>query len=355
MVSQSETRPKPQGEVAVVPLDESWTVRWDDFVQSRPDSSFAHLSAWGRTVERSLGHRQHSFLATRDGEVCGILPLFFVNSLLFGRFLVSSPAANSSGVLSADDESRSALLGAAEGLARDLEVDYVELRQHGRGIPGKPADESYITSVVPLNADPELVRKRIGKKLRRDLNRARRDGLSVVYGPELLDDFYSLYTGHMRRLGSPPYGRGFFAAIGDEFGDRADVVVVRQGGRSVAANLAVRHQGCIYNLFAGAEPEAMKSGAITLFCWDQMERGCRTGMSAYDLGRSSRNSNSHHYKQFWQGEDVPLPYSYILHRATQLPDKHATSPRYQAAIKLWQKLPAAITDRVGPHIVKYLH
>lgn len=341
--------------IEVLPYEDSHRAQWDEFACSRADSSFSHLSAWGRVIEQALGHEQRSLMAVQGDQVRGILPLFQVRSRLFGRFLVSAPAANSAGLLAADEVVKAKLLDAARGLATSLNVDYAEFRQEGYGLTDLPSDDSYVTTVVPLDADPDSLRKRIANKVRRDLNRARRDGLSVVYGHDLLGDFYSLYREHMRRLGSPAYGRPFFEAICTQFPDTADVVVVRQGGRSVAANIAIRHAGRISNLFAGAEPDAMKSGAISRFCWDQIERGCRMGLKSYDLGRSTRDSSSHHYKQYWRGDDVPLPYCYLLHRASTLPDKHATSPRYRLAVAIWKKLPACVTDRLGPAIVKYLH
>jgi hypothetical protein len=63
------------------------TELWDAFVKSHPHGSVFHVMAWQRLIQASLGHEpQH--LVARDslcGAVVGVLPLFLVRSLIFGR------------------------------------------------------------------------------------------------------------------------------------------------------------------------------------------------------------------------------------------------------------------------------
>jgi len=42
-------------------------------------------------LRRGLGHKEYCLVAEAGGEIVGFLPLAFVRSLLFGRFLVSLP------------------------------------------------------------------------------------------------------------------------------------------------------------------------------------------------------------------------------------------------------------------------
>ena len=66
------------------------TIDWDAFVRSTPGGSPFHLLAWKRAVEKTFGHRPHYLLATRGGDVEGVLPIFEVRGLLGGRGLVSA-------------------------------------------------------------------------------------------------------------------------------------------------------------------------------------------------------------------------------------------------------------------------
>ncbi len=66
---------------------------WDEYVLNHPDSTFYHQTGWKHVVEKSYGHKPYYLLAKEDGVIKGVLPLFFMKSLLFGRKLVSLPFA----------------------------------------------------------------------------------------------------------------------------------------------------------------------------------------------------------------------------------------------------------------------
>jgi hypothetical protein len=51
-------------------------------------------------------------------------------------------------------------------------------------------------------------------------------------------------------------------------------------------------------------------------------------------------------------EEVPLAYQYYLVKARELPNVSPANPKYQLAIRLWQKLPLPLTRLIGPSIVK---
>src|SRR4051812_37768668 len=60
--------------------------------------------AWLGVLHHGLRHEIFCVEALEDGQTRGFLPLAFVRSLLFGRFLVSLPYLNVGGVNAADDE-----------------------------------------------------------------------------------------------------------------------------------------------------------------------------------------------------------------------------------------------------------
>ncbi len=66
---------------------------WDEYVFNHPNSTFYHQIGWKNVVEKRYGHKPYYLLAKEDGEIKGVLPLFLMKSLLFGRKLVSVPSA----------------------------------------------------------------------------------------------------------------------------------------------------------------------------------------------------------------------------------------------------------------------
>ena len=74
--------------------------------------------AWLMVFAKGFGHTPF-VIEAMDGEaICGFLPLAFIHSRLFGRFLVSLPYLNYSGVIADDDAINHLLIDHAVDLAR---------------------------------------------------------------------------------------------------------------------------------------------------------------------------------------------------------------------------------------------
>ena len=85
-----------------------------------------------------------------------------------------------------------------------------------------------------------------------------------------------------------------------------------------------------------------------------MKLGCEQGYRVFDYGRSKVDTGSYHFKRHWGFEPEPLHYQYYLNTLDELPNLSPANPKYRLMIKLWQKMPFAITKVVGPPIAKYL-
>ena len=71
---------------------------WDQFVRSSPNGTVFHLTAWKQSIEETFGY-EPVYLVCEDGaRVRGVLPLFYVDNLLMGKALISSPFAVYGGV-----------------------------------------------------------------------------------------------------------------------------------------------------------------------------------------------------------------------------------------------------------------
>ena len=60
------------------------------------------------------------------------------------------------------------------------------------------------------------------------------------------------------------------------------------------------------------------------------------------------------FKRNWGFEPTPLHYRYKLVRADRVPENNPNNPKYRLFIKAWQRMPLALTNFLGPHIVKNL-
>jgi len=106
--------------------------------------------------------------------------------------------------------------------------------------------------------------------------------------------------------------------------------------------------------YGGGTEEAREVAGNDFMYWEVMRRACERGLRVFDYGRSKRGTGSFDFKKNWGFEPQPLHYEYRLVRGKRVPELNPLNPKYRLLIKLWQLLPLALANRIGPHIVKGL-
>src|SRR5438132_8221810 len=87
--------------------------RLAEFAAKRKPFWLSRHPAWLQVLRYGLQHEPFLIEASADGQTRGILPLAFVHSALFGRFLVSLPYLNLGGPIAEDSETSIRLIDAA--------------------------------------------------------------------------------------------------------------------------------------------------------------------------------------------------------------------------------------------------
>ena len=82
--------------------------------------------------------------------------------------------------------------------------------------------------------------------------------------------------------------------------------------------------------------------------------GSKEGYTQFDFGRSSPNEGTYKFKRQWGAQPVQCYWQYWLSTGDELPEINPQNPKYQRAIRTWQRLPIPVTKWLGPKIVKYL-
>src|SRR5687768_4153184 len=85
--------------VSVVVHDRASREGCATYVETHPGASAYHAPVWIDVIGRAFGHQTRYLVAESAGAICGVLPLVFFKSAVFGRFVVSVPFVNYGGVL----------------------------------------------------------------------------------------------------------------------------------------------------------------------------------------------------------------------------------------------------------------
>jgi len=327
---------------------------WDRYVLDHPLASGYHLMAWRRVVEKACGHRTY-YLVAKDTheEVGGVLPLVFLSSRVFGRFLVSMPFFNYGGVLTDSLESQGALLETARDLAKELTATSIELRHQTLLDLNWPYKQHKVSMRLDLPSEFETLWKEFPSKLRSHIRRAQKEQMTVrIDANDTLADFYKIFVRNMRDLGTPVYGRCFFEAIVQAFPKETRICVVYLKGQPVAAGFLYGFRNTLEIPWASSDRRFNHLAPNMLLYSSVLEYACREGFQVFDFGRSTPASGTHRFKEQWGARPVPLYWYYWLGDGRPMPELSPENSKYNLAIKIWSRLPVALAKIIGPPIVR---
>ena len=323
---------------------------WQAFCLAHEASTFFHRAEWPGLLSRTLGYGDESLVAFAGDRLVGLLPLVSVRGLLGSRRLCSLPFCAYAGPLAHDDEVRHALVDTAVTRARAVGADHLELRGLDPVCDGAPVQDLYSTFRAPIPDELESM-KGIPQKRRNVVRKAVSLGLSADVNRDA-DRFFEQYAENAHAHGTPALGRHFFHALLDTFPDTADVLTVRDaGGRDLSAILNFYHHGEVLAYYAGEVAAARRTNANDFKYWSLMRHARDRGCTRFDFGRSKAGTGSFQFKKLWGFEPHTLAYEFPYLPGGEIPQTNPLNPKYQLAIKTWQRLPRAVVDRVGPWVV----
>jgi serine/alanine adding enzyme len=329
--------------------------RWNNFVMSSGNSSCYHLTGWKNVIERSFRHKSYYLLAEdMENKVRGILPLVQLKSALFGNFIISLPYFNYGGICSDNEDISNLLLTEAAAIASEKYVEHIELRHAHLISNGLPVKTSKISMRLELPQKAEELFNSFSSKLRSQIKRPEKAGMYVKSGrEEELESFYDVFSTNMRDLGTPVYSKEFFKYILEEFPETTRInTVYEKMGNPVASGFLVGFKEILEIPWASSLRSYNQYSPNMLLYWNALKFACENGYRVFDFGRSTLGEGTYRFKEQWGAKPTQLYWHYWMRNGGPLPELNPKNPKYQLAIKIWQKLPIGLTRMIGPSIVK---
>lgn len=343
---------------------------WDAFVRGSAGWTNCHLAGWRTVIERACGH-DCIYLAARDGAgtLSGVLPLVRVKSMVFGHFLVSMPFLNYGGPLGSE-EAVEALVRRAVELATESGAGLLELRRRSP-LATVPSGEwslstRKITVVLDLSpGDAPAVWKRLDGKLRSQIRRPQKEGVTVRFGAAEVGPFYAVFSRHMRDLGTPTLSRRWFEEVAAAFRDDVWFACAYLGNQPVAGGCGFRSGDEFEITWASALNAYKQVAPNMLLYWSFIERAAEARIRTFNFGRCTPESGTHKFKRQWGSRDEQLSwYDFTLaaprgsggapHAGRGAKTPSPDDAAYAWGPRLWKHLPLGIATAIGPRIVKYI-
>ena len=325
----------------------------DRHVGATPEATGYHLTGWMRVIEKAFGHETRYLTASAGTEPCGLLPLVFFRSRLFGRFTVSMPFLNYGGVVASSEAAARALLDRAIGETKRRGGTHLELRHTRQQFTDLSPKRHKVAMRLPLASDTERQWVLLDRKVRNQVRKGEKSGLEAVNGGlELVDEFYAVFARNMRDLGTPVYAKTFFVEVLRTFPLTSRVFVVRHEGRPVAGSVVYWHGSTAEVPWASALRESNPLCANVFLYWQMLSFAIERGMATFDFGRSTPNEGTFHFKRQWGAEPIELVWEYWNAAGGPPPELNPKNPKFDLAIRVWQRLPVGVATALGPHVVR---
>jgi FemAB-related protein (PEP-CTERM system-associated) len=338
-------------DLSIVLYDPAREKDWDTYVESSPQAVFAHHLGWKRVVEETFGHHAFYLMAYRQNQVVGLLPLFLFKSLIFGRYLATSPFLTFGGLISDDENAAGALVQRAEQIAGETKAGYIEIRNSRIYSQLPHTKDDYYTLILDMSSGEKAVwDTKLKTTAKRNVRKAQQS-LEVVEGHTHIDEFIRINARNMHRLGTPAHGDRFFHNI-IKFFPESMLLMVRTRQEFVGGMLLVSFKDTVLMPWVGALEKYFELRPNNLLYWEAIAYSIRRGFRFFDFGRSKFDSGTFRFKAQYGAEPVPVFYQYYLNTTREVPNVDPDSAKYRVLVNVWKKLPHNLVNLVGPAIIR---
>lgn len=327
---------------------------WDDYVLRQPGGVAYQLIAWKEAIEQAYAFEGRYLLAESDLGICGVLPLIDFRIPLIGRSLVSLPYCDVGGILADDTATAAALRGHALEMARQTGARSVEFRNTGEKGKGSTKVVDKVRMILDLPHDSAALLAGLKSKLRSQVNKPLRDGLTAKLGGlDLITDFYRIFSRNMRDLGSPVHSLKWIRTVITEYGERARVgVVYTPEGHSAAAGIILLHDRLVSIPWASSLRKFNSLNPNMLLYWTFLAFAADNGFRQFDFGRSTPGEGTYRFKEQWGAKSTPLDWQEYDYAGRQKPIsiRHSRSQPRAKIEAIWRKLPLFVCNCIGPTV-----
>ncbi len=342
-------------EVSILPPGESLVLP-DSLVSS---AGFIGLDSWMKFVEKVYDFPVYRLVAQKDGEVSGLLALIRVKHPIFGNYLATAPFGSYGGFAFSSTESRDILLDQAQVLAKELGVEYVNVRfEAGEMTPpdGWIQHPAYATYRADLSSDLDVLLSSYSSDHRNHIRKSLKKGFAIKFGHlDLLDDAYEALSCSMHELGSPYHAKNYLRTMAESLGETLEFAVMYEPrGELVGAGVFIFQGEVATNLHANILHQFRSDYAGEFLYWSVITRYCQKGFQVFDMGRSLIGSGNEVFKSKWKPRKQLLAYWYSLREGMSMPELNQKNPKFQIAIWIWKHLPAFVVQPLGPFLIKGL-
>jgi hypothetical protein len=311
---------------------ESAPAAWGGLVASDVNATAAHRPGlWEAFAASRPGHTSR-FLAVMESEALVGGALFVIERRAGFHWIHGAPMVLPGAPLATSGrhaEVDAAVAAALAALARSLAAvggEWSLYRPEGPPVAAAaletPGGETrtLASAVIDLAAGSAAAWRRVERKTRQEITRARAQGVTVAEAPDALEEAYALHAAQSRRWrGHAPLAlelsRRLLAAPADGGPPLARLFAARDRDGLLSAALALDHPRETLVWWSGTHPAGRERHAFALLLWAIAEWGAAAGRARLNLGASPGLGPVASFKQALGARAIAYPVRWLDARA----------------------------------------
>ncbi|WP_094229079.1 GNAT family N-acetyltransferase [Methanolobus psychrotolerans] len=338
---------------------------WRDFLEKEDRAGIWHTVEWRDILAKEYHFKPKYLMARKEGEVCGILPIFQIKSPITGNRVVSLPFSYHCGPVATSDEAYLALIDESQKISDDLGCKYVEMKMLNK-LPdtvvnnGNLVENLYFnTSILDLSANPDDNWKKLdSRRTRWAINKAMRSEVQIRTETDSNDlkQHHKLKIQTRKKHGSPAPSLKFFKSIMDSFEDRGMVKlwVAEHENKVVSTLMFYTYKDVVMPAYIASDDAYSSLMPNNLLYWRSIEWGCNNGFKYFDFGRTEPNNESLlSFKSKWGCNNFKIPYYYYPEQP-KLMSQNRNDAKTGFIRNTWKKLPDPVLEILGPKLLKHV-
>jgi hypothetical protein len=326
--------------------------RWQEFVESRPESLPFHHERWINLLHEQYGFPVFIPAIIRRGEVVAGLPFMLTKTLWGRRKLIALPFTDRMPILAVDDAAAQAL---REAFANLFTPTCKTVYQRDDSTVPVAGEFGWYRHEIDTRGGYSAIAERFAEGLRRNVRKAQRLGLACELRKDIaaLNIFYRLHANTRRRLGVPVQPRRFFEGIHRHLLDNGlgFIGVVSRDSNPMAAAVFLSFHGTLIYKYGASEEHALefRPNEFLMDCVLQMAAQDET--RNLDLGITPVNQEGLlRYKRKWGGAEIPVGYASFAGMVDQSSDP---SRLLALAAPVIRRAPSMFCRLLGDMLYKY--
>jgi hypothetical protein len=303
----------------IVVLSEQLEEKYNEFLLKYDKSLFYHSLKYRNFLKKIINGKDNYLIALENNDIKGVLPLFFIENKEHGRIYNSLPYYGSNGGVMSNNKEISLqlineykrIINLEESAGGTIIINPIDSQDYST-IENDFIDEriSFWNDLSVLKSEEDLFNV-IDSSTRRNIKKAKREGITVSIDNHQIDFLYKTHVSNMEAIGGKPKTKDFFNLIDSSFisGDDYDIYIAKKDEKIIAGLLVFYFKNTVEYFVPVIVSEFREYQPLSLIIYQAFLESAKRGFRLWNWGGTWKSQDGvYRFKKKWGGKEINYTY-----------------------------------------------